>query len=325
MTLPRIGVSLGDPGVVGPEVVLKSFSRPENLPAARYLLFGSASVLDREARELGLGPAVGLFSEKGGEERSFELRELGPPEGPSVLGRPSAENGRASFRYFEEAVAAARRGELEAVVTGPVSKTSWSLAQIPFRGHTEYLENLYPGAVMSFWSDRLRVALLSHHLPLSEAVRRVTRENVARFLRTLGESLDGRRPGAREYLVAGLNPHAGEEGLLGTEEEREILPAVEEARRTGMRIRGPLPPDVVFREALDRPERVVVALTHDQGLIPFKLISFETGVNVTLGLPFVRTSPDHGTAFDIAGRKAADPRSFGQALRLAAGLSTGVF
>lgn len=325
MTLPRIGVSLGDPGGVGPEVILKSFSRPEALPAARYLLFGSASVLDREARELGVKPVFNDAPGADREEGSFGLKDLGPPEGPAVRGRPSAENGRASFRYFEEAVAAARRGELEAVVTGPVSKTSWNLGQIPFRGHTEYLEKLYPGAVMSFWSDRLSVALLSHHRPLSEAVRLVTRENVARLLRTLGESLERARPGAHEYLVAGLNPHAGEGGILGTEEQVEILPAVEDARRAGMRIRGPLPPDVVFREALDRPERVVVALTHDQGLIPFKLTSFETGVNVTLGLPFVRTSPDHGTAFDIAGRKAADPRSFGQAVRLAAALSAGVF
>jgi 4-hydroxythreonine-4-phosphate dehydrogenase len=325
MTLPRIGVSLGDPGGIGPEVILKSFSRTGALAPGQYILFGAALVLEGEARELGLRP-FWESAEDGIRSADFGvwLRELGGGPSASRRGRPSAENGRDSFRYFEEAVAAARRGELQAVVTGPVSKTSWDLAGIPFRGHTEYLERFYPDAVMTFWSERLTMALLSHHLPLADAMRRVTRANLSRLFRLLRETLDRGRPGACEFLVAGLNPHAGEEGLLGAEERTEIGPAIEEARRRGMRIRGPLPPDTVFREALDRPERVVVALYHDQGLIPFKLTSFETGVNVTLGLPFVRTSPDHGTAFDIAGKNVADARSMSEALRLAAALAAGV-
>lgn len=325
---PRIGVTLGDPGGIGPEVVLKSFQNRTALPPARYVLFGSVPVLEKAVRETGVRPfwnVDGTESSKAGGAADIRLLECGAPEDAAVGGGPSAGSGRASFRYFEEAVAAARRGELEAVVTAPVSKTSWSLAGIPWRGHTDYLEALYPGAAMAFWSDRLVVALLSHHRPLAEAVRAVTRANISRLLGLLLERLDRGAPGRYEYLVAGLNPHAGEGGLLGGEEEREIVPAIEEARRSGMRIRGPLPPDTAFREALDRPGRVVVALYHDQGLIPFKLSSFETGVNVTLGLPFARTSPAHGTAFDIAGKSAADPRSLGQAVRLAAGLATGVF
>jgi len=318
MTLPRIGISLGDPGGIGPEIILKSFRRGDALPVAKYVLFGSVSVLEREAREIGLRPF--WKAEDGGESDGVRLRECRLDEEPAVRRGPSAENGRASFRYFEEAVAAAGRDEVDAIVTAPVSKASWSLAGLPYRGHTEYLEGLFPGAIMSFWSSRLTVALLSHHRPLVEAVRFVRRDNIVRFLEILGTSLSRVRAGSREFLIAGLNPHAGEAGLLGTEEATEVGPAVEEARRRGMNIRGPLPPDVVFREALDRPERVVVALHHDQGLIPFKLVSFETGVNVTLGLPFVRTSPDHGTAFDIAGRNAADSRSLEEAIRLAAGL-----
>jgi 4-hydroxythreonine-4-phosphate dehydrogenase len=203
------------------------------------------------------------------------------------------------------------------MVTAPVSKAGWHLAGVPWRGHTEYLEHFYPGAVMSFWSDRLRVALLSHHVPLREALTKVRKDALLGYFRVLHQSA-GRVPaGPREFLVPGLNPHAGENGLLGGEEEREIRPAVDAARAEGIDVSGPYPPDTVFRMALGRPERMVAALYHDQGLIAFKLESFETGVNATLGLPFVRTSPDHGTAFDIAGKGLADPRSMMEAIRLA--------
>ena len=326
MTLPRIGISLGDPGGIGPEVILKSFAGGKDLPPARYILFGTAAVLEETSRELGVRPF--WRREENTPDPSAPGVFLEDVQAPAVLAQaagPSADHGRASFRYFEEAVAAARRGELSAVVTAPISKRSWDMAGLAYRGHTDYLERFYPDAVMTFWSERMTVALLSHHLPLAEAVRRVTPGNLARLFRVLRGSLDRIRPGAYEILVAGLNPHAGEDGLLGEEERRVIAPAVEEARRTGLRVRGPVPPDTVFREALGRPEKVVVALYHDQGLIPFKLVSFDSGVNVTLGLPFVRTSPDHGTAFDIAGKNQADPRSMIESIRLAAALAPGVF
>jgi 4-hydroxythreonine-4-phosphate dehydrogenase len=322
MTLLRIGVSLGDPGGIGPEIVLKVLSRPELVPPARYVLFGQKALLESEARALGLEP---FWKDARPGAPGVSLAEVDAPAIGEKRSAPSADQGLASFRFFEAAVGAARRGEISALVTAPVSKESWGLAGVGFRGHTEYLESLYPDAVMTFWSERLTVALLSHHLPLAEAVRRVRRENLGRLFRILGESLDRVRPQGYEFLVAGLNPHAGEGGLLGTEENEEIAPAIEAARRSGLRIRGPLPPDTIFREAVGRPESVVVALYHDQGLIPFKLEAFETGVNVTLGLPFIRTSPDHGTAFDIAGKNAADPRSMIEAVRLAAALAAGPF
>ncbi len=171
---------------------------------------------------------------------------------------------------------------------------------------------------MAFWSERLRVALLSHHLPLREALSLVSRERLGRFLVSLAGAVKAVHPGAMEFLVAGLNPHAGEAGTLGREEIEEIGPAIEDARAAGVSVRGPMPPDVVFRLALDRPDAFAVGLYHDQGLIAFKMAAFETGVNVTLGLPFVRTSPDHGTAFDIAGENRADPASMIAAIRLAA-------
>jgi 4-hydroxythreonine-4-phosphate dehydrogenase len=236
-------------------------------------------------------------------------------------GMPTAGNGRTSFRYFQAAVDEARRGRLQAVVTAPISKKSWALAGVRYRGHTEYLSRLYPGAIMAFWSDSLKVALLSHHLSLRAALRKVDKENLGRFFRGLDQSLKEMSPEGFEFLVAGLNPHAGEDGLLGREEIDEVEPAIKKARRKGMRISGPYPPDVVFRKALGQKNRVVIALYHDQGLIPFKLEAFETGVNITLGLPFVRTSPDHGTAFDIAGKNRANPKSLVEAIRLAAAYS----
>jgi 4-hydroxythreonine-4-phosphate dehydrogenase len=326
MTLRRVGITLGDPGGVGPEIVLKSLAGDYSLPAADYVIFGSTPVLLAEEKALGIhfdfrAPKTARPARRG----TLAFREL-----PSSLrtvgkGKPSAKNGLESFRYFKAAVAEARKGNLEAIVTAPISKASWALAGVPWKGHTDYLNHLYRGAVMAFWSEKLKVALLTHHVSLKEAVRKVKRESLLDFFISLDRSLKGMRRGRPEFLVSGLNPHAGEDGLLGGEENGEIAPAVKEARSIGIRISGPYPPDVVFRTAMAQPDKVVIALYHDQGLIPFKLTAFASGVNVTLGLPFVRTSPDHGTAFDIAGKNQADPRSLAESIKLAASLpaSTG--
>ncbi|MFZ2054592.1 MAG: 4-hydroxythreonine-4-phosphate dehydrogenase PdxA [Candidatus Aminicenantales bacterium] len=322
MTLPRIGITLGDPGGVGPEIVLKAFAGEYRLPPAEYALFGSERVLRAEEKSVGIHfnfePAGGRKPVSSG---TLSFRDL--PVSPKTLkkGISSAENGLASFRYFKAAVDEARKGRLEAVVTAPISKKSWALAGVRYRGHTEYLSRLYPEAIMAFWSETLKVALVSHHLSLKAALRKVEKENLGNFFRGLDRSLKKVCPGGFEFLVAGLNPHAGEDGLLGREEIDEVTPAIKKARREGIRISGPFPPDVVFRKALRQKNRIVIALYHDQGLIPFKLEAFETGVNVSLGLPFIRTSPDHGTAFDIAGKNAASPASLVEAIKLAAALS----
>jgi len=317
--LPRVGVTLGDPGGIGPEVTLKALAQLTALPPAQYIIFGPARILERESLALGLSPAFRPRRTAAAGEPGLFHEDVRGPE-TDVRGRPDRANGTASFLAFETAVAEARAGELEAVVTGPVSKTSWSLAGVKARGHTEYLETFFPDAIMCFWSETLRIALFSHHLPLREALERVRKERLETFFRVLGRSLGRVAAGKTfELFVAGLNPHAGEDGLLGSEEQNEVRPAVEAARAAGVPASGPFPPDTVFRQALGRPDRVAVALYHDQGLIAFKLVAFETGVNLTLGLPFIRTSPAHGTAFDIAGRGAADPRGMFEALRLAAG------
>ncbi len=318
MTVPRIGVTPGDPGGIGPEIIVKALSRPSALPPSAHILFADSRIVEAEEKRLGLRLAAREWRPDGPSEAGVYIAHVPAPCRDAVHGRISAENGDASFRFFETAVAAARNGRLEAVVTAPISKAAWALAGLPWRGHTDYLAKFYPGAIMSFWSERLKVALFSHHLPLREAVGAVRKDALVCFFMSLHGALAKIPGGPFTLLVAGLNPHAGENGGLGREEEEEIRPAIDAAARDGVPITGPFPPDTVFLRALGKKEAVVVALTHDQGLIAFKLEAFATGVNATLGLPFVRTSPDHGTAFDIAGKGIADPRSMEEALRLAA-------
>jgi len=321
MTVPRIGVSLGDPAGIGPEIVVRTLARSSGLPPAAYILFADARIVEAAERRLGLRLETRAGRPEEPATAGVFLSHIPAAAGADAPGRVTALGGEASFRFFEAAVAEARAGRLEAVATAPISKAAWALAGHPFRGHTDYLARFYPGAIMSFWSDRLKVALLSHHRPLREAVEAVRKDVLVEFGRRLYGALERLPGGPFELVVAGLNPHAGEDGGLGREEEDEVGPAVETLRGEGVRIQGPFPADTVFLKALGKPGTVVVALYHDQGLIAFKLEAFASGVNVTLGLPFVRTSPDHGTAFDIAGKGVADPGSMEEAVRLAAAFS----
>ena len=316
--LIRLGLTSGDPAGIGPEVLLKAIASEKKLPRAAYLIFGPEEIIKQEIKALKL--KIDLLAFSRWEEMSqpgFYLFSI--DDGPLSIkkGEPSAEAGQISFKSFARAIEMASQGYLEAVVTAPVSKLSWSLAGLPWRGHTEYLEGIYPGAIMAFWSQKIRVALFSHHVSLRQAMEKVKKASLLDFFLRLENSV---RPLARnkiEFLVAGLNPHAGEEGLLGEEEKKEIIPAILEAQERGLNFSGPYAPDTIFRQALGRKASWVVALYHDQGLIAFKLMSFEKGVNVTLGLPFVRTSPDHGTAFDIATKRIASAQSMLAAINLA--------
>ena len=318
MTVPRIGVTPGDPGGVGPEIVVKTLARASALPPAAYVLFADPRIVDAEEKRLGLRLAARAWRPEIPSEAGVFLASVPGPAGSPAPGRVSAENGESSFLAFEAAVTEARGGRLEAVAAAPISKAAWALAGHPFRGHTDYLARFYPGAIMTFWSERLKVALLSHHRPLREAVEAVRKDPLLAFFRSLHKALDKVPGGPFRLLAAGLNPHAGEEGGLGREEEEEIRPAVDAAAAEGIPVSGPFPPDTVFLKAMGKKDAIVVALYHDQGLIAFKLEAFATGVNATLGLPFARTSPDHGTAFDIAGKGVADARSMEEAIRLAA-------
>jgi len=322
MSLPTIGITLGDPGGIGPEVTLKAISQKEAYPESRFLLFGSRRVIEEQKRALGLKLDIISFEEaRSGAPPPLALYELPCSDRDICQGCPAAANGRASFLFFEEAVKKAQAGLIHSLVTAPISKHSWSLAGISAAGHTEYLSRIYPQAIMSFWSESLKVVLFTHHLPLKKALEQITKSNLLNFFLLLQQAFDRLEIGEYRFLVAGLNPHGGEAGLLGTEEEQEIAPAVAEARKKGMPIQGPFPPDVLFRQALGQPETIVIALFHDQGLIAFKMVAFDEGVNVTLGLPFIRTSPDHGTAFDIAGKGIANPKSMTEAIKIASRLN----
>lgn len=313
MNSPRIGISLGDPAGIGPEIIVRLIQE-KAFPPASIIIFGQKKIMNYYAERFGISSEA---LERKIEEAGICFEEIGSPLAKIREGEPTAEAGRLSFEFFREAVSRAGSGELDVLVTAPVSKIAWAMAGLKYRGHTEYLEHLYPGCMMSFWSERLRVVLFTHHLPLGEAVKRVKKDAVKNFLLNLANNLKKRPFGIREVLVCGLNPHAGENGTLGDEEENEIIPAINEVRQSSLEISGPYPPDTVFLRALDRPEKMVLSFYHDQGLIPFKLVAFSSGVNLTLGLPFLRTSPDHGTAYDLAGRGKADTRSLKEAIWLA--------
>jgi 4-hydroxythreonine-4-phosphate dehydrogenase len=322
MTLPRIGITLGDPGGIGPEITLKALALENSLPEAHYIIYGSALVLEEEIKRGGFNIKIPVLEgNRFCPVPSVTLQEIPTPTDGIQTGQYSKASGQASFRFFEKAVQQAQDGLIQALVTAPISKKSWEMAGIQWSGHTDYLSHTYPQAVMSFWSDKLKVVLYTHHIPLKESLQRINKKDLLDFFIHLDQNIQNLQPQRFRFLVAGLNPHAGEGGLIGSEEKEEILPAVEQAQRQGVKINGPFPPDTVFRQALLQPDKIVIALYHDQGLIPFKLESFEDGVNLTLGLPFVRTSPDHGTAFDIAGQNKANPQSLIKSIELAYSLS----
>jgi 4-hydroxythreonine-4-phosphate dehydrogenase len=287
----RIGVTIGDPAGIGPELVAAALAHdPSGL-----VVFGDRDILLAAAR------AVGVTLPE------FELVEV--TRLPWTPGKPNADTGRAQIQYLERAVAE----KLDALVTAPIHKASAIAAGFAHPGHTEFLAARYgvPAATMMFAGPRMRVSLATIHIPVAEVPRALTVEGLARTIVHTSRY-------ARRVAVAGLNPHGGESGHFGDEETRIVQPAIEAARkRTSSEISGPHVPDVVFREHLDGKSDAVVALYHDQGLIPVKLIDFEEAVNVTLGLPLPRTSPDHGVAHDIAGTGRARTTSFFAALRMA--------
>ena len=313
---PRIGISWGDPGGIGPEVIIKAFQALQTKVKASYLVYASRPMIEAALSALNM-PQAPVFSAWKEESRPGFFFTESQIEDKYLVGKPAKSNGLISFHSFSRALEDVRLKKTDALVTAPISKHSWHLAGIQWAGHTDYLHHLYSDAMMTFWSENLKVALFTHHLPLKDAVRAVNRQAVYDFILLLNENLDRMDFGRRRILMAGLNPHAGEEGLLGTEEKTAIGPAVNQARREGIPVEGPFPPDIVFRMARGVPEAFVIGLYHDQGLIPFKWDSFDEGVNATLGMPFLRTSPDHGTAFDIAGSDRASPASMIRSLELA--------
>jgi 4-hydroxythreonine-4-phosphate dehydrogenase len=321
MRLPIVGISLGDVSGIGPEVTAAALALPKVRRALVPVVFGDGPTLER----------FPLFRKYARATPETLGRATGPTlcvvsslaEKARVPGRPSRAGGRAQYDYVMAAIAAARSGHVDALCTAPVSKEQISRAGIPFMGHTEVLAEAFGAEVMMLMDGpRVRVALATNHVPVSALPRLLTVEKLTEQLRLLSRELApvvGRRP---RIGVLGLNPHAGEGGLLGREEVEIISPAIRKARAARVDAHGPLPADGVFARPDDIPYDAVLAMYHDQGLIPAKALDFERTVNVTLGLPVPRTSPDHGTAYSLAGTGKASRVPMVEALLKAALLAS---
>ncbi len=324
---PRIGITMGDPAGIGPEVVLKAVAEEEVRAVCRPVIIGDAQLLAHNARTLDL--QCGYEIVRRDEHLPDEISEplifhLDNIQGHVEPGIESGAAGKAAAGYIEAAVELCAAGSIDAIATAPINKRALYLGGYTFPGHTEFLAYLTGSDdyAMGFVGANLRVVLVSTHVPLSEAIGLVRRARVEKRIRLADREL--RRWGIERprIAVAALNPHGAEGGLFGMEEASEIAPAVEACRAAdGINVSGPFSADTVFLRASRGEFDAVVACYHDQAMIPVKCLSFGEAVNVTLGLPFIRTSVDHGTAFDIAGKGIAEHSSMVAAIKLAAELS----
>lgn len=333
---PVIGITMGDPAGIGPEVVVKALADPQVRRLARFVVFGMNELLSYAADLAEIDPywwRVQHDSTRTGFDLVHDVVVVDYDQF-SMLGqavhRPTKQGGAASLTFLDDAIAAAMRkptepGFLDGIVTAPICKESWQMVGCKFPGHTELLANRTRSkrSVMMFTSPKLNVALATVHVPLMDV----------RNLLTIGCVFDPIDLGHQACVqlgipkpriaVCGLNPHASENGLFGDEERRVIAPAIEMARGSDIDANGPFPADTIYIDAVRGKYDLVVAMYHDQGLIPLKLLGFDEAVNTTLGLPIIRTSVDHGTAFDIVGKNKADPGSMKQAIRLAVQMANG--
>ena len=288
LTMPRVAITVGDPAGIGPEIAAKAAADARVTAVCDPVLFAP------------------------------------PPDQTFRAGEVSAEAGRAAYDVIVRAVRAARAGEVDAIATAPISKLAFARAGLRWKGHTDLLAHLCDAApvAMLFHAPTLIVVLATVHVPLADVPRLLTKSGLLDTILLTARSLPRFGFARPRLAVAGLNPHAGEDGVLGSEDESVIRPAIAEASRQGVQVSGPWPADTVFVRASRGEFDAVIACYHDQGLIPVKLLSFGQAVNVTIGLPIIRTSVDHGTAFDIAGKNLADPGSMIEAVRLAARLAS---
>ena len=319
---------MGDPTGIGPEIIVKALSMKEPFQSCRPVVFGDREVLSRAIQRQSLSASLEVIETipEGGysPEKIFLISSSQLKIASLRFGQPDRACGEAMVKYIEEAVKWVRIGKLDALTTCPINKQAMNVAGYSFPGHTELLAHLaqVPSIAMMFLGSRWKIVLVTTHLPLKDVSKWITATRILSTLRLTDE-------GMKKYFgiphpkiaVLGLNPHCGEGGLLGEEEKREILPAMAEAKSLGMDVEGPFPADSFFdlsdRYAFD----VVVSMYHDQGLIPIKMLDFKEAVNFTLGLPFIRTSVDHGTAYDIVGKGLADPTNLVKAILTAANLS----
>jgi len=328
MSLPIIGITMGDPTGIGPEIIVKALSKKELFQACRPVVFGDREVVLKAVKMQDLPATVEIIDkipEDGYLPQKIFLYPLSQLEVASLhFGKPDQKCGEGMVKYIEEAVRWVRNGTLNAITTCPINKQAINAAGHPFSGHTELLAYLVGASfvAMMFLGTRWKVVLVTTHLPIKEVSKWITRDRVLSTIRMTDEGL-------KKYFgfthpkiaVLGLNPHCGEEGLLGEEEKMEIIPAISEATSQGVEVNGPFSADSFFDRSSYSAFDAVISMYHDQGLIPIKMLDFNEAINFTLGLPFIRTSVGHGTAYDIAGRGVADPTNLIKAILTASNLS----
>lgn len=323
---PRLAITMGDAAGIGPEVIVKALAAPQVWEWCTPLVVGDIETIRRDLR----------FAPPGAELRAVAVQEPGAAPVPGVIevlhvdepvahvpyGRVSGETGHAAVRFVQTAVELARRGQVQGIVTAPLNKEAMQRGGHPYPGHTELLADLFGVERFSLvlTARDLFIFHVTTHVSLREACRLVTRDRVLQTIEEAHRFAGALGRGEDPIAVVGLNPHAGEQGLFGTEELDEIVPAIETAAAAGIPVVGPLPADTLLPQAIQGRFGFVVVMYHDQGHAPFKSVFFNDGVNVTVGLPLIRTSVDHGTAFDIAGRGVADEKSLIAAMSLAARL-----
>jgi 4-hydroxythreonine-4-phosphate dehydrogenase len=321
---PLVGVTLGDPAGVGPEITVKAFGEADLYDISRPVVIGDRGVLERAARAVGLEPEVNVVqrpSEGRFEPGTINLLDLGNVDLDSLQwGQVQGQAGRAAFDYIRTAIELAMQGEIEAMATAPINKEALQIGGVPFLDHTGMLAKLTnsPDVLTMFVVRNLVIFFMARHMSMRRACDDVTAENVSTTLQKAHQAMAKfGQPNAR-FGVAALNPHGGEHGLFGDEEIKEIGPGIERARAAGVNAFGPVPADAVFHQCLQGRYDAVLSLHHDQGHIAAKTYDFERTISITTGMPFVRASVDHGTAFDIAGQGIASAVGMAESVRVAA-------
>lgn len=321
---PVIGITMGDPTGIGPEIIVKSLSRERIYDLCKPLILGDARIVSRAAKLLKIPLKVNIVEDPTqgryiyGELDIMDLSQLNPET--IFYGKPDYQSGRAMAIYIETGFYLAQEKKISALVTAPINKDAINKAGFPYKGHTDFLAHLAgtKEAVMMFASKEMKIALVTIHVPIAKVSQELTQEKIFTTIKIFFEGLQKFFGISDPNLaVAALNPHAGEGGLIGKEELEIIIPALEKAKDMGINVHGPYPADTLFYPDKKKQFDAIVCMYHDQGLIPLKMVSFKESVNITLGLPIIRTSVDHGTAYDLAGKGIGDSSSLIAAIEMA--------
>ncbi|MCK5311164.1 MAG: 4-hydroxythreonine-4-phosphate dehydrogenase PdxA [Desulfobacteraceae bacterium] len=324
--IPVIGITMGDPAGVGPEITALALSNPDIYKICNPLILGDINVIKKAINflKLNLKPKKiktlkdACFQFK--EPEIFNLSDINTDQ--LTPGISTSENGNAMLAYLNKSIELAIEKKIDGIATSPITKTALKMAGSKFHGHTELIANATNCSDynMMFVGKKLKIVLVTIHIPLSEVPKAISMDNIFKTIKTTNSTLKNKFGINKPFLaVAGLNPHAGENSMFGNEEEMIIAPAVKMAKKKGFRVSGPIPPDTLFYNAIKNNKYdCIVCMYHDQGLIPFKMLHFDDGINTTIGLPIIRTSCDHGTAYDIAWKGIASPKSLIEAIKSAA-------